>query len=764
LKYLSIILVFLSLCIGGDKLVKNASADTHIIGEIIVTGNNRIEDASIINYSGLKKGDTYSKLSIDTSLKNLYQTELFSDVEIAYENTKLVISVVEHYTINLVAFEGNIALSDQDLSNVAKLTARSTFSRIRLEEDIANIISAYRSAGRFSVLVDPKIIKLEYNRINLVFEIKEGPTTKITDINFIGNQSYTDRALRSVIQSKRSNWIDSIWGTGKSYDNDLMEYDKELLRQFYRNNGYVNFKVTNSIAEFNSDSGNFIITFTIDEGKRYKYGDIELSNSIKEITPNQILTNITTFEGDVYDESDIDTTSIGIVDYMRSQGYPFVVVNAIEDINENTSTVNVNYQILNGPPVYIERIDITGNQRTYDYVIRRQLSIAEGDALNQTYLSQSIRNLRIMNFFSNVNVRTLDGSAPDKKIISIDVTEQNTGSLAFGAGYSSYMGVIGTVYLTERNLLGKGQYLSLNTNLSGDRNLINLAFTEPAFLGSDVSFGFDLFGNEQDNSDTSSYTNSEVGFGFRFGLPLSDDTRLNTRAKFTRNEVYGVASNASAALKQLEGNRNIGELGYTLSYNSLDNPMIPSSGVSLNLSQDFSGGDVSNLSTVFSGKYYHDFDRDLIGSLHLNVGHIFALNSKDVLISDSFMDPGPLLKGFASRGISPRLHPDYTNSKQEAIGGNTYFSGKAEVNFPIPVVSEDYGIRGGLHLNAGTLFGSDLVTDPVVNESSMLRSSIGASIFWESPIGMLRFDFTEVLNKETFDQAEFFHFSGGTNF
>jgi len=294
----------------------------------------------------------------------------------------------------------------------------------------------------------------------------------------------------------------------------------------------------------------------------------------------------------------------------------------------------------------------------------------------------------------------------------------------------------------------------LNTNIRGDRSLVNLAFTEPAYFGSDISFGFDLFGNEQDNSDTSSFTVSEIGLGFRIGLPLSDDLVLKTRAKYTRNEVYGVASNASAALKQLEGKRNISELGYTLAYSSLDNPMIPSSGVLLNLSQDFYGGDVSNLGTVFSGKYYHDFDKDLIGSLHMNAGHIFAFNSEDLPISDSFMEPGTLLKGFASRGISPRLHPDLTNSKQEAIGGDTYFSGTAEVNFPIPVISDDYGIRGGLHLNAGTLFGSDLVTDPVVNDSSMLRSSIGASIFWDSPIGMLRFDFTEVLNKETKSQYE----------
>ncbi|MDG2186695.1 MAG: outer membrane protein assembly factor BamA [Hyphomicrobiales bacterium] len=764
MRFITKITIFFFLFTSGPFLLE-ANANSHVIKEILVSGNNRIEDSTIINYSGLRSGDIYDSSSIDRSLKDLYKTDLFSDIQIAYEDSNIVINVVEHYTINLVAFEGNSALSDEDLANVAKFSSRSTFSKIKLEDDIDSIIAAYRSAGRFSVVVEPKIIKLDFNRINLVFEIKEGPVTKITDINFIGNENYTDRALRTVIQSKRSNWIDAIWGTGKSYDNDLMEYDKELLRQYYRNNGYVNFKITNSIAELDSNTGNFIITFTLDEGKRYKFGDVTLSNSVKGVMPEEILYNISTLEGGIYSASEIDQTSINIVDFMRSQGYPFVVAMGVEKINEKSLLVNVDYQIINGPPVYIERIDISGNQRTFDYVIRRELTISEGDALNQTYLNRSMRNLRRLNFFSDVNVRTLNGSSPDRKIIDITVSESNTGSLSFGAGYSSNRGLVGTVYLTERNLLGKGQYISLNTNLSGDRNRLNLNFTEPSFLDSDVSFGFDIFGDERDSTDTSNYTQSEVGAGVRFGFPLSKDLFLKTRAKYTKNEVYGVPSDASTALKQLEGKRDIAEIGYSLSFSNLDNPIMPTNGMSFVFSQDFSGGDVSYLSTEFSGDYIHDFNKDLIGSLSMEAGHIFALNSdKDVLISQAFMEPGSMLRGFGPRGISPRLHPDYTNSKKEAVGGNTYLKSSAEINFPIPGLSDEYGVRGGLHLNAASLYGSDLVTDPVVNDSSMLRSSAGASIFWDSPIGLLRFDFTEALTKESFDETEFFHFSGGTNF
>ena len=760
LLYNSVFITFFAFFICASDL----HANNHLISRIDVTGNNRIDENTILNYAKLSIGDAYNQAEVDEALRDLYKTELFSDVQINYDNSRIVITVQENFLINQVAFEGNKAINDDSLKDLVSLNARSTFSKNKLEEDISTIISSYRSAGRYSVVVEPKIIKLDFNRIDLVYEINEGSITKITDINFIGNKNYSDRVLRSVISTSRSTWIDKIWGTGRSYDNAIMEYDKELLSQFYRDNGYINFNVVNAIGELNNSSGNFVITFTIDEGDRYQFGDVSILNQLDEAYTSSLAGLITTNVDNYYDESEINLNKTNLVDFMKANGNPFAIVDVIEEINENTKKVNLTYIFENGQPLYVERIEISGNQRTYDYVIRRELKISEGDALNETYLSQSMRNLRGLNFFSDVKLNTIDGSAPDKKVIQITVSEKPTGSLMFGAGYSSVSGFVGSVYIKENNLLGKGQRVATQFSLGGDQSLVNIQFTEPSFLSSDVSAGIDIFGNETDLTDDSGYKNKEIGAGLRFGFPLSEDLHLVTKYKYTNNEVYDVPENSSAALTQLEGTRNISEFGYSLRYNTLDNMVSPSNGTLLDFSQDLAGlgGDVKYLRTEISGNYYKDFTNNLVGSISLNMGHIFGLDDQDVLISDAFRNPGTILKGFAPSGISPRFTAN-ESSDEEAVGGNTYISTSAELTFPFGSLTNEYGVKGGIHLNAGSLFDSDL--DPSdINDSDSYRTSIGASVFWDSPVGPLRFDITEAIDKETFDKTEFFQFSGGTNF
>ena len=758
--YNSVFITFFAFFVFASDL----HANNHLISRIDVTGNNRIDENTILNYAKLSVGSAYNQAEVDEALRDLYETELFSDVQINYDNSRLVITVQENFLINQVAFEGNKAINDDSLRDLLSLNARSTFSKNKLEEDISTIISSYRSAGRYSVIVEPKIIKLDFNRIDLVYEINEGSITKITDINFIGNKSYSDRVLRSVISTSRSSWIDKIWGTGRSYDNAIMEYDKELLSQFYRDNGYINFNVTNAIGELNNSSGNFVITFTVDEGDRYQFGDVSISNQLDDAYTSSVASLITTNVNNYYDESEINLNKTNLVDFMKANGNPFATVDVIEEINDNTKTVNLTYILENGPPLYVERIEISGNQRTYDYVIRRELKISEGDALNQTYLNESMRNLRGLNFFSDVKLNTVNGSAPDKKVIQIAVSEKPTGSLMFGAGYSSVAGFVGSVYIKEDNLLGKGQRIATQFSLGGDQSLVNIQFTEPSFLSSDVSAGIDIFGNETDLTEESGYKNKEIGAGLRFGFPLSEDLHLVTKYKYTNNEVYDVPANSSAALTQLEGTRNISEFGYSLRYNTLDNMISPTNGTLIDFSQDLAGlgGDVKYLRTEVSGNYYKDFTNSLVGSISMNMGHIFGLDDQDVLISDAFRNPGTILKGFAPSGISPRF-TENESSDEESVGGNTYISTSAELTFPFGSLTNEYGVKGGIHLNAGSLFDSDL--DPSdINDSNSFRTSIGASIFWDSPVGPLRFDITEAIDKETFDKTEFFQFSGGTNF
>lgn len=740
-------------------------ANNHIINQIEVKGNNRIDSETVINYSEILLGESYNEIQVDNSLKNLYETELFSNVEIKYSNSILTIEVVENYLINQVAFEGNKKIDDQSLGAITSLKPRSTFSNKKLEEDIASIISSYRAAGRYSVYVEPKIIKLDYNRINLVFEIDEGNVTRITDINFIGNSNFSDRKLRNAIASKRSTLIDSVWGTGKSYDNLLMEYDKELLKQYYKNNGYVNFKVLNSVAELDGKNDSFLITFTVQEGERYNFGSISVVDQASTGNLNQIRNLIKTLKGDVYSEKLIQNSTIDIINYLRSTGHPFVQINTIENFNEVDKTIDIIYEITNGPRYYIERIDIIGNQRTFDYVIRRELFISEGDPLNQDFINKSIRNIRNLGFFSDVKINTIPGSAFDKRIVKISVSEANTGSLLFGAGYSTAYGAIGTISISEANLLGKGQNITLDISAGANQNLTNINFTEPRFLDTQISAGIDIYGNQVDYSDTSGYKNRQIGAGVRFGFPLSDELKLAIKYSNTNNEVYSLPANPSAALAELEGKKNISELGYDLTYNTLDNNFTPTNGLLLKLSQDFAGlgGDIKYLRNEFSGDYYIDFTKDIVGSVSLDLGHIFGIDSQKVRITDSFKNPGSIMRGFQPGGISPRLKTNVANSNEEAVGGNTYMLASTGLKFPVPSLTEEYGLSAGLHLNAGTLFGSDQPSN-TVDESNSIRVSAGASIFWDSPIGPLRFDFTEVINKETYDRTEFFQFSGGTSF
>lgn len=737
-------------------------ANQHLISDIQIIGNNRVDSSTIIAYSDININDTYTSLLADETLRTLYQTNLFSDVKIEYLNTILTIIVVENYVVNRVAFEGNKSLDDDTLAALVSIKPRSSYSRRKVQDNIEKIISSYRAAGLFSVSIDPKIIILDYNRIDLVFEITEGPVTKISNINFIGNKNFSDKALISALATKKSNFIDSLFGTGRSYDNDIMSYDKELLKRFYNSNGYVNFEVVNAVAELDNNAENFFITFTVVEGEKYNFGKVDIQNNISNLPLSNLVETITTISGDKYSSSEIDTSIEMATDKLGELGFAFVFIEPSIVQNTDNRTIDLTYTISDGPRVYVERIDIFGNQRTYDYVVRREMELAEGDALNMTYLEKSRRNLKNINLFSSVDVSTISGTERDKKIIIVRVAEQSTGSLSFGAGFSSEFGIAGTVSVTERNFLGKGQYVAFDTNLSADKSLLNISFIEPSLNNSPVLFGFDLYGQEFDTTDSSGYVSSTIGAGIKFGLPLSKNLNLNTSYSYKKREIYGIPDSASVAVKQTAGTSNESTIGYGFTYNNLNNSLDPTDGMKISFEQDLAGigGDVKYLSTELSGAYFEKITDNLVGNLQFNAGHMHDLGNKGIAIGNAFKDPGGVLRGFAPGGISPR-----DNSTKDAFGGNTYYSTSAEVTFPIPGIPPTIGISGGVNVNAGSLYNSDVVVGGVtVLDSNSLRTSAGATIFWASPIGPLRFDFTEAIDKQSYDKVEFFQFSGGTQF
>ena len=471
------------------------------IADIRIEGTQRIEADTVRSYMQLNPGDPFAPDRIDKALKNLFATGLFADVAFRREGNTLIVKVVENPIINTIAFEGNDFLESKDLYNEIQEKPRTVLTQSRVQADVQRILNLYRRSGRFGATVDPKIIKLDQNRVNLVFEIKEGNRTDVRKISFVGNKSFSDSELRGVILTTETAWYRFLVTTD-TYDPDRLQVDRDRLRDFYLMNGYIDFKVVSAVAELSPEQDAFFITFTLDEGERYKVGKVDVKTSLKDLDPEVLRSLVQVKEGEWYDQRDVDKTTAALNDALGSLGYAFVDVQNRLDRDPKKKIVNITFSINEGPKVYVERIDIKGNARTLDSVIRREFRLVEGDAFNSSKLQRTKQRLTNLGFFSNVDVKTLPGTTPDKTVIEVNVEEQSTGELSFGVGYSTTNGPLGLIKISERNLLGKGQSLSLATNLSFVTSNITLSFTEPYFLGRPITAGVDIFDTVTQNTNT----------------------------------------------------------------------------------------------------------------------------------------------------------------------------------------------------------------------------------------------------------------------
>ncbi|MEQ8825804.1 MAG: outer membrane protein assembly factor BamA [Filomicrobium sp.] len=767
--------------------VSNPAYAQVVVRDIQVVGNRRVEPATVRTYLKFTIGDVYDAGLADASLRALFSTGLFADVGIDLQGSTVTVFVEENPVINQIAFEGNYEVDTATLAGEVRLKPRSVFTRARAQADVQRILDVYRRQGRFAALVEPKIIELEQNRVNLVFEITEGTATKVKGINFIGNRAFSDSQLRDIITTTQSGWFDFLKGTA-IYDPDRMNLDRELLRQYYLKNGYADARVISANAELDRDGSGFFLTFTIEEGELYKFGEMRIESALAELDGESLRGELLTKSGATYDASRIDKTVERLTLSVAERGFAFARVRPRATPDFYSRTIGINYVVDEGPRIYIERINISGNERTKDYVIRREFRLAEGDAFNPLLVDRAEKRLKALGFFKSVRIKKRPGSAQDRVVLDVDLVEQSTGELSFGAGYSTSEGVIGDVSITERNLLGNGQFLRLRVGGSFERAQIDLSFTEPRFLDRNLSAGFDLFHKELDQRDTSGFRSRKSGGSLRLGFPLAENLWATTNYTLSRDELFDVNNNASIAIRDACGDTNLNprdargrpvnspdcqdteywtsSVGGALTYDKRNHPRNPSSGYYVQLSSDFAGvgGDVNYVRVQGEARGYYPVAEGVVLVGRVIGGHIEGWGGDDVRILDLFFRGGETVRGFDRAGYGPR-----DTRTGDALGGQTYWAATAELRFPIPIIPDELGISGAVFADAGSLFGASDRAEAVVDaadfrDDASVRSSVGGSILWQSPVGPLRVDFAHALSKEDYDDEQFFRFGASTKF
>ncbi|MCE9651419.1 MAG: outer membrane protein assembly factor BamA [Parvibaculum sp.] len=734
-----------------------------VIRHIEVEGNQRIERETVLSYMVFHEGSPYNPSEIDSSLKTLFATGLFADIGIRRDGDRLIVSVVENPIINRVAYEGNHAIKEEDLNNEVQLKPRTIYTRAKVQADVTRIIELYRRGGRFAATVEPKVIRLPQNRVDLVFEINEGPKTKIAAIDFLGNKEFSDGDLREIISTSESAWWKFL-SSSDNYDPDRLTYDRELLRRFYLSKGYADFRVISAVADLSRDDSSFHITFTVEEGEVYSFGKVTLKTNLEKLNKTDLEELIKTKSGETYNATLIDKSTDALTFAAGAQGYAFAQVRPRVQRNRDKRTIDMTYTVSEGPRVYVERINISGNVRTLDRVIRRQMKLVEGDAFNKVLLDKSEKNIRGLQYFSKVDVSQQPGSAPDKTIVNVAVQEQSTGSLSLSFGFSSVDSAIIGVSLNERNFLGRGLQIGTSVSLSRRQQLVQVHYTDPYFLDRDLVGGVDLFGSETNYQDEASFDSRTKGFGLRFGFPLSDNSRFLTRYQLRLEEIFNVDlsdPNVSEVIKDAVGKETRSVVGYDYYLDNRDDPVTPTAGWDLLFSQDFAGlgGSVRYISSQFLVHAYHQVAEGFVGTQRFDLGYIKGIG-EEVRLNDRFFKGGADFRGFKSGGIGPR---DLLSD--DAVGAEAYAFGTTELSFPnglpqaLGITTSlfmDYGFIGKAYTNP------NLVTD--VQDKMAPRVSTGISLNWKSPFGPVRLDFAQVLVDEDYDQREAFRFSAGTSF
>ena len=854
--------IALALCLaaGTGALAEPAAAQQNdeTIRSIRVEGNKRVEGRTVLSYLLVEPGDPFDSKRIDLSLKALFATGLFADARFDRVGNDLVVTVVENAVVNRVILEGNKALKEDKIKEEIQIAPRSVFTAARVQSDVQRIMELYRQSGRFAAKVEPLYKPLEQNRVDVVFSITEGPVSGIRSINFIGNEAYSDQRLRAEIVTTQSRWW-RFFSSNDNYDPGRLEYDREKLREFYQNKGYYDFRVDSAVADLTPDQKDFYITYTVDEGDIYKFGELKVESALERLNTNALQAALVMKQRELF-RGDAIEKSIDSLTYIAGiAGYAFVDIRPQIDADPETHTVNVTFLVNEGPRVYVDRINIVGNTQTLDRVIRRELRISENDAYNRVLLDRSRNRIRALGYFKNVEIDEAASEQADRVDLNVKVEEQPTGELSFAAGFSSAESYLLDLSMSQRNVLGRGQSASARLSTSSLQQIVDLQYTEPRFLDMNLAAGVNAFVSRLDYSDTSlgGYTTQSYGAGFQLGFPMTERLQLGLKY-ILQNDSINVTDQAVVIDEEtgerlmtettLDDNGTPGDtsddvvsaayltpddvplpdgalvvdicdsrylnryslcaserseissiVGYSLRLDMSNDPIEPTGGFDAIFAQDFSGfgGDVNYIRTTASISAYHGFRKGITGTLRLSGGYIEPFGTTDALsdtgettpqgvrINNRFFRGGNSFRGFDTAGLGPRIvqlldneDGTYDLKRLNSLGGDAYYQASFDLSLP-NFMPEEYGIKTGLFVEAGSVGWLNDVdkSDPIeftyadgragvqyIEDELSLRASTGLSIYWDSPFGPIRFDFSHILRKEDYDRTETFRFSTSTRF
>lgn len=835
----------LSRSVGLSAFMLAVSGGVAFAQAVIVQGNRRVDAETIRGYATAGGASEIRQ--------SLLATGLFTSVQVGRRGNSTVITVRENDTINRVAFEGNRRLKGDLLSQQIESKSRGPMSQAMIDADVQRLREVYRRAGYGAAQISGRIQPLPNGRSDVVFTINEAGKTGVKSINFTGNGAYSSSRLRRLMSTTESNFLSWI-KTSDVYDPDRIQADLELIRRFYMKNGYADFRIVANDARYDDAAQGWVVDIALDEGPQYRVGNVAVDSQLRDIDPGALERLLATSSGDTYNAEAVERSLLALTNEVARRGHPFAQVRPTGQRDAAGNIIGITYVVDEGPRVYVERINVRGNTRTRDYVVRRELDLGEGDAYNKVFIDRAERRLNNLGFFNKVRITNEPGSAPDRVVVNIDVEDKATGSFSVAGGYSTSDGIIGEVSLSESNFLGRGQFVRIAGTLGQRTQGIDFSFTEPYFLGRRIAAGFDLFSKYNDNSNTGRYESRVTGGQVRFTFPITEEFSITPRYSIYATEIkvpntvsqpYNDCSvpipgvtpgtpgapyaatdaincltlgEATLAVKEARGTSLTSLVGLNFNYNSLDNVQDPRNGFVAEFKPEFAGlgGDSKFLRVSADARYYREIFEDVVGFVRVQGGHVQATSGNLRMIDHYYLGPG-LVRGFAPSGIGPRDLGVVTaggspwgsnDPTTNAVGGTTYFGGSLEVQFPIWGLPRDLGLRGAVFADAGTLFNYDGgskavmgvpvgITCPAgsemrqykvatnspyqsnigcIRDKNIIRSSVGVSLLWQSPLGPIRFDYAFALSKDEGyrdiasgrkvggDRLQAFRFSGGTRF
>ncbi|WP_299961816.1 outer membrane protein assembly factor BamA [uncultured Roseobacter sp.] len=743
-----------------------ALAQQFALSSISVDGNLRIGDAAILTRAGLAPGQTVSAGELNAAYQRLIDSGLFETVTFDPAGNTLRITVVEFPTINRISFEGNQRINDEALAAAIQSNERRVFNPAQAERDATLISQAYSTEGRLAARVTPRIIRRSDNRVDLVFEIFEGDNIEIERLSFVGNRAYSDRRLRRVLETKQAGLLRALVRSDSLVE-DRIDFDRQLLTDFYQSRGYVDFRINSVNAQLTEERDGYFLVFNVQEGQRFKFGEITVTSDVPGVDPEVYREAANIKTGAIYSPTLLENDIARMERQAIRDGVDFLRVEPRVSRNDRDLTLDVEYNLTRGPRIFVERIDVEGNTTTLDQVIRRQFRSVEGDPFNPREIREAAERIRALGYFENAEVNAREGSSPDQVVVDVDVVEAPTGSFGFGASFSNNDGIGFAIQFSERNFLGRGQRLNLNIATAEESRRYSVNFQEPAFLGRDVTFGLRLALDETDSSFTT-FDSERVIFEPSLTFPFGESSTLQLRYRFDDSEMLERSDpeNGPVIGNEIDAGSQISSsLGYEFTYDSRINGLDPNAGYVLRFGQDFAGlgGDTQFIKTTASAVGEMKVLSEEVTLRATIEGGALSWSGGTNRAVDRFINNTNIIRGFEPGGIGPR---DLSVSDEDPLGGNLFVAARFEAEFPLGL-PEEYGITGGLFYDVGNFWDlSDVDTTggTIVGEGGSFRHVIGFAILWDTPVGPLRFNFTDAIRKEDFDRDQSFELTLSTTF